>query len=74
MNWRQFSVALVQPLAWPSVVVIVLLLYRRRVAQLLGSNLRRLTVGPVAAEWEDAVQETQATIEAAEAFPATKNS
>ncbi|RKF25234.1 hypothetical protein [Micromonospora globbae] len=69
MNWRQFSVALVQALAWPSVVLVVLLLYRRRVAQLLGDNLRRLTVGPVQAEWDRAVEEASATIEAAETLP-----
>ncbi|WP_422737113.1 hypothetical protein ACN263_27320 [Micromonospora sp. WMMD729] len=45
MNWRQFSVAIVQALAWPSVVLIALLAYRRQVSQLLGDNLRRLSWG-----------------------------
>ncbi|WBC17585.1 hypothetical protein O7600_12495 [Micromonospora sp. WMMA1998] len=69
MNWRQFTVALVQSLAWPSVVAVVLLVYRRRVSQLLGDNLRRLTVGPIEAEWERVAEETRATIEVAEALP-----
>ncbi|SCL42151.1 hypothetical protein [Micromonospora aurantiaca (nom. illeg.)] len=68
MNWRQFTVALVQALAWPSVALVVLLVYRRRVARLLGDNLRRLTVGPIEAEWERVAEETRATIEVAEAL------
>lgn len=66
VNWRQFTVALVQALAWPSVALVVLLVYRRRVSQLLGDNLRRLTVGPIQAEWEQVAQEARATIEAAD--------
>ncbi|GAB3853799.1 hypothetical protein GCM10029963_45700 [Micromonospora andamanensis] len=65
MNWRQFTVALVQALAWPSVVLVVLLAYRRRVAQLLGDNLRRLTVGPFEAEWDRVAGEVRASVEAA---------
>ncbi|MEU1841898.1 hypothetical protein [Micromonospora chersina] len=72
MNWRQFTVALVQSLAWPSVVAVVLLLYRRRVAQLLGDNLRRLAVGPFQAEWGREVEEVRATIDAAESLPTSK--
>ncbi|MFE9691757.1 hypothetical protein [Micromonospora sp. NPDC005806] len=70
MNWRQFSVAMVQALAWPAVVLVVLLMYRQRLAQLLGDNLRRLAVGPIEAEWGRVAEETRATIEAAEALPA----
>ncbi|MEV4196786.1 hypothetical protein [Micromonospora globbae] len=72
MNWRQFTVALVQALAWPSVVAVVLLAYRRRIAQLLGDNLRRLTVGPIAAEWERVAEETRATIDAVESLPTSE--
>ncbi|PWU44491.1 hypothetical protein DLJ46_25725 [Micromonospora globispora] len=70
MNWRQFTVALVQALAWPSVALVVLLVYRRRIAQLLGDNLRRLKAGPIEAEWEQVAEEARATIETAEALPA----
>jgi hypothetical protein len=72
VNWRQFTVALVQALAWPSIVLVVLLAYRQRIAQLLGDNLRRLTVGPLAAEWDRVAETAQATIEAAEALPALR--
>ncbi|MFC4091939.1 hypothetical protein ACFOYX_24340 [Micromonospora sp. GCM10011541] len=67
MNWRQFVVAMVQALVWPAVVVVVLVMYRRRVAELLGDNLRRLRAGPLEVEWEKAAEEVRATIEAVEA-------
>ncbi|RBQ03890.1 hypothetical protein DQE82_29590 [Micromonospora sp. LHW51205] len=59
-----------QALAWPSVALVVLLVYRRRFARLLGDNLRRLKAGPIEAEWEKAAEEARATIEAAETLPA----
>jgi hypothetical protein len=69
VNWRQFVVALVQALAWPAVVVLVLVVYRRRVSDLLGDNLRRFKAGPIEAEWEKVAEEARATIEAVEAVP-----
>jgi hypothetical protein len=74
MNWRQFIVALIQALAWPTVAAVVLLAYRRRISSLLGDNLRRLKAGPIEAEWEKVAEETRATIEAVEAAPDTGDS
>lgn len=69
MSWRQFAVAMVQALAWPAVVVAVLVAYRRRVSDLLGDNLRRLKAGTIEAEWEKVAEEARATIEAVDALP-----
>jgi hypothetical protein len=63
MNWRQFSVAMIQALAWPMVALIALLAYRRRISALLGDGLRRFKAGPLEAEWELVAEEARASIQ-----------
>ncbi|MGC4784760.1 hypothetical protein [Micromonospora zamorensis] len=63
MNWRQFIASVVQTLAWPLTVLIVVLLFRKKINMLLGDRLRRLTAGPVEAEWADSVGVAQAAVE-----------
>jgi hypothetical protein len=65
VNWRQFSVAMVQALAWPMVALIALLAYRRRISALLGAGLRRFKAGPLEAEWEIVAEEARVSIQAA---------
>lgn len=54
MNTRAFVASLVGSIVWPTVVVIVLLIFRREVVALLERPLSRLKVGPVEADWEKA--------------------
>lgn len=64
MDWREFIASIVDSLAWPVAVVVLVVLLRARLAELLGSGpLRRLKLGPGGAEleWEQAVVEVAAS-------------
>ncbi|MEW2429779.1 hypothetical protein AB0877_17350 [Micromonospora sp. NPDC047644] len=63
MNWRQFIAALLQTVAWPLTVLIVVLLFRKKINGLLGDRLRRLTAGPVEAEWAESIGLAQEAVE-----------
>ncbi|MEW2331206.1 hypothetical protein AB0880_25775 [Micromonospora chersina] len=63
MNWRQFIAALVQTVVWPLTVLIVVLLFRKKINGLLGDRLRRLTAGPVEAEWAESIGLAQEAVE-----------
>ncbi len=52
MSDLEFIAALVKALAWPVVVVVVVLLFRRQLAKLLGQPLRSLRAGPLEANWD----------------------
>jgi len=55
MSWRQFFAAIIQTLAWPLTVLIVVLSFRRKINVLLGDRLKSLKAGPVEAEWADQI-------------------
>jgi hypothetical protein len=50
MDWMTFTVELVKALAWPAVVLYVLINYRDKLAALLP-NLKKLEAGPLKAEF-----------------------
>jgi hypothetical protein len=52
VQWRDFIASLVDSLAWPGAVVVLVMLLRRQLGELLGGPLRRLKVGPGGAELE----------------------
>lgn len=55
----EFIASLVDSLAWPSAVVIIVVLLREQLRDLLGPRLSRLKAGPVEAEWNRAVEEAK---------------
>lgn len=49
-------------LAWPVVVLVVLITLRAQLAGLLGDGLRRLKAGPVEVEWQEQIGEVRAAV------------
>jgi hypothetical protein len=56
VDWREFIASLVDSLAWPAAVVMLVALLRAQIRSLLDAPLQRLKVGPggVEAEWDRA--------------------
>jgi hypothetical protein len=52
VDWREFFASLVDSLAWPGAVVVLVVLLRGQLGDLLVGPLRRLKVGPGGAELE----------------------
>jgi hypothetical protein len=52
VNWREFVASLVDSLAWPGAVVVLVVLLRGQLGDLLAGPLRRLKLGPGGAELE----------------------
>lgn len=63
MDWLEFIASLVGSLAWPIVVVVIALVFRRAIKTTLNRPLRRFKVGPLEAEWEE--QRAEALVEVA---------
>lgn len=66
MTTLEFISSLVSSLAWPSVVMGLVLVFRRSIIDLLSRQVSRLKAGPVEMEWDKAVVEIQAEVEPAE--------
>lgn len=62
MSGFAFAVALVGSLAWPIVVLIVVVLFRRQLSVLLTRPLSRLKAGPFEAAWNLQVAEVEAEL------------
>lgn len=65
MSWLEFIAALVGALAWPVVVLLIALIFRKKLAELLSERMTRLKAGPLEVEWQRQVSETQADLEEA---------
>lgn len=64
MNTLDFIASLVASLAWPLIILVVALIFRRTIKETLSRPLRRLKAGPLEAEWDEKV--AAARVEVAE--------
>ena len=72
MDWLDFTASLVSSLAWPVAIAVAVFLLRTPLRRALdGLRLRKLGVGPVAAEFGEVVQEAE---DAAKELPAPEAS
>ncbi|MGI8701893.1 MAG: hypothetical protein ACR2JU_11915 [Nocardioidaceae bacterium] len=62
MSGFEFAAALVGSLAWPIVVLIVAVLFRRQLSALLARPLSSLKAGPLEAVWDRQVAEVEAEL------------
>jgi hypothetical protein len=59
----QFIAALVQALAWPTVVLVAVVLFRDKISALLAGSMKRLKVGPIEAEWDRTLSAAEVELE-----------
>jgi hypothetical protein len=52
MDWRDFVASLVDSLAWPVAVVVLVVVLRKHIANVFDGTLHRLKLGPAGAELE----------------------
>ncbi len=52
MDWRDFIASLVDSLAWPAAIVVLVLVLRQQITGLFDGTLQRLKLGPGGAELE----------------------
>ncbi len=70
MTWKEFIAALVDALAWPVSLAVVVLLLRHQIAALLEGPVKRWKAGPVEFEyWEKAAEVADAVEVAVHALP-----
>lgn len=62
MTGFEFTASLVSSLAWPIVVLVVAVMFRRRIAALLARPLSSLKAGPLEAVWDRQVAEVEAEL------------
>ncbi len=62
MDWLTFTTKLVEALAWPIVVLVLGLMFRRKLLEIIPT-LRKLKAGPVEAEFELAAKQALANAE-----------
>jgi hypothetical protein len=63
VDTKQFIASVVGSLAWPGAVVVIALLFRRQLAALLASPVKRLKAGPVELEFDRVLPTVQAVLE-----------
>lgn len=69
MSSLDFIAALVQALAWPVAVLLIVLIFRKKITELLSERMTRFKAGPLEVEWARQISETQAELEEAGATP-----
>lgn len=70
MDWREFVASIVDSLAWPAGIAVIVLLLRRQIGALLEGRVKSLQAGPVALEfWEEQVAEVGVAIASGETPP-----
>lgn len=74
MSYLDFIAALVQALAWPIAVLLIVLIFRKKISELLSERMTRFKAGPLEVEWARQISETQAELEEAGATPPVTNS
>jgi hypothetical protein len=64
MEWREFIASLVDSLAWPGAIVVIVALVRSHLTDLLSGQLRRLRLGPGGAEleWQAVAHDVRADV------------
>lgn len=62
MSGLEFTAALVSSLAWPTVVLVVAVLFRRQLAALLARPFRSLKAGPLELVWDREIAEAEAEL------------
>jgi hypothetical protein len=63
MDWRELIASLVDALAWPASVAIIMFVLRRQIGALAEGRLRRVKAGPVELEfWETAAVEVAQSV------------
>jgi len=65
MSYLDFIAALVQALAWPIAVLLIVLIFRKKITELLSERMTRFKAGPLEVEWARQISETQAELEEA---------
>jgi hypothetical protein len=63
VGWVEFVATVIKAGMWPITVLVVVLLFRSKLTEVLGSGLTRLKAGPFEAEWKQAALEAQAAVE-----------
>ncbi len=74
MSYLDFIATLVQALAWPIAVLLIVLIFRKKISELLSERMTRFKAGPLEVEWARQISETQAELEEAGATPPVTNS
>ena len=69
MSSLDFIAALVAALAWPIAVLLIVLIFRKKLTELLSDRMTRFKAGPLEVEWARQISETQAELEEAGAPP-----
>lgn len=69
MSYLDFIAALVHALAWPIAVLLIVLIFRKKITELLSERMTRFKAGPLEVEWARQISETQAGLEEAGAPP-----
>lgn len=71
VDWLAFIASLIGSLAWPALVLVLVLVFRHELRPLLRRPIRRAKAGPVEIEWEQRVEQARVELatspEAAEA-------
>lgn len=62
MTALQFIASLVGSLAWPVVVLVVLVIFRKQVRQLASRPMRRLRAGPLEVEFDRLLSEVEVSV------------
>jgi hypothetical protein len=77
VDWLAFIASLIGSLAWPALVLVLVLLFRHELRPLLARPIHRAKAGPVEVEWEERVEEARVELarspEAAEQPPTDAN-
>lgn len=63
MSTLEFVESLVQSLAWPVAVLVMVFMFRVQIARLLTSQMRRVKAGPIEVEWDRQLSEAQVELE-----------
>jgi hypothetical protein len=59
----EFIASLIRSLAWPTVILVVALLFRSKIIELLTPAIRRFKAGPFEVEWDRAISEAEVKLE-----------
>ena len=71
MSTEQLIASLVDSLAWPAAALVIVLVFRRQIAQLLSAGrLRRLKAGPLDLEFDRVSSEIETKLDLAAPLPA----
>jgi hypothetical protein len=64
MSGLEFTASVIKSLAWPTVVLIIVVVLRKPIAEALRRGLRRVKAGPFELEWEEKLIDVRQEVEA----------